>query len=284
MRRNDHVRTLPSRLSHPRTSRRDRLRLSLEQLEQRHLLAGDPWLWFESFDDVPRMEPSELAAERSGPDSQAIGPHDLVASEWIVQLTDAATRSVRALDSLGSRFEQQPVEFTVISGLGSPGLVLMRGRGVTDADVQIALSTSDDVASFSANAIIEGQAAPNDPEYVGGLMPGLDRLSMSAAWDDSIGSMSVVVGVVDGGIDATHPDLFLNIWLNQGEIPDALGAVLEDTEERFKEPMIEWARLLQAPSPNIRRVAVDIEVRPSVANRMPIADEAVDSIITVAFA
>ncbi len=43
-----------------------------------------------------------------------------------------------------------------------------------------------------------------------------------------------MVGVVDSGIDVTHPDLFLNIWLNQGELPpsylDDVGPKLEDID------------------------------------------------------
>ncbi|MBN1682975.1 DNA-directed DNA polymerase I [Candidatus Bathyarchaeota archaeon] len=60
-----------------------------------------------------------------------------------------------------------------------------------------------------------------------------------------------------------------------------LDNILKSIEPEFREDMKEWTRLLQCPVPKIRRVAVDIEVRPSVRNRMPSADEATDPIIAV---
>lgn len=85
------------------------------------------------------------------------------------------------------------------------------------------------------------QAVPNDERYTDGSLWGMygDASSpanqygsqAAEAWAQGhTGSMTNVIGVIDTGIDYTHPDLYLNIWLNQREIPTSLRASLADID------------------------------------------------------
>src|SRR5689334_11693799 len=50
-------------------------------------------------------------------------------------------------------------------------------------------------------------AVPDDPSYAGAQAPYLGALGLPSAWDVTTGSDSVVVAVVDSGVDPAHPDL-----------------------------------------------------------------------------
>jgi hypothetical protein len=70
---------------------------------------------------------------------------------------------------------------------------------------------------------------PNSFSPVGGKY-GMD-IDMPAAWSVTTGKMTTVLAVLDDGIDYTNPDVYLNIWINQKEIPPALiAAGLKDTD------------------------------------------------------
>ncbi len=44
-------------------------------------------------------------------------------------------------------------------------------------------------------------------------------INIVPAWQESVGDPSVIVSIVDGGIDINHEDLINNLWVNEGEIP-----------------------------------------------------------------
>jgi subtilisin family serine protease len=68
-------------------------------------------------------------------------------------------------------------------------------------------------------------SAPNDPYFVDGSLWGLHNIGQGGgtpdadidapeAWDITTGSPSVIVAVIDTGVDYTHPDIAANIWTN----------------------------------------------------------------------
>ena len=79
------------------------------------------------------------------------------------------------------------------------------------------------------NYILTSYEGPNDPDFneLWGLHntgqgTGTADADIDAfqAWHDfTTGSSSVIVGIIDSGVDYNHPDLAANMWVNPGEIP-----------------------------------------------------------------
>lgn len=188
------------------------------------------------------------ASSVSSASDQNLSSADFVPGEVIVkyktQTSDYATMSIEStqLSSLGAE---------VTGDFSAEGLKGMQMLDVNDnVSVQQAiaeLSNSSYVAYAEPNYIVrlslpEGpvapgpesvgaesvSGAPNDPRFSeqwalsnSGQSSGVTGADISAlsAWTMSKGSDSVVVAVIDTGVDYSHPDLAANIWTNSGEIP-----------------------------------------------------------------
>ncbi len=61
---------------------------------------------------------------------------------------------------------------------------------------------------------------PNDPSYGDGTQWGPQKIEAPLAWDYSKGDSSVVVAIIDWGVDLQHPDLATEMWTNADEIAD----------------------------------------------------------------
>jgi uncharacterized repeat protein (TIGR01451 family) len=105
------------------------------------------------------------------------------------------------------------------------GLRLARFEAADTLAAVAALNRRPDVLYAEPNYVWRAKAVPNDPLYVpnapGGSslgQYGMERISAPAAWDTTQGSQSVVVAVIDTGVDLLHPDLVDNAWTNPGEV------------------------------------------------------------------
>ncbi|RMG25143.1 MAG: hypothetical protein D6732_22745, partial [Methanobacteriota archaeon] len=76
---------------------------------------------------------------------------------------------------------------------------------------------------------------PNDPQW--SSLWGMQRIQADKAWDITTGSNTVVVAVIDEGIDINHPDLAANIWVNPNEIP---GNGIDDDGNGFVDDVNGW--------------------------------------------
>lgn len=91
----------------------------------------------------------------------------------------------------------------------------------SEASVEAAVAAlNDDSAVIWAEPDYLVQAAifPDDPYYF--QQWALDHIGAPAAWDITQGSDSMIIAVLDTGIDLDHPDLVNRLWQNPGEIPD----------------------------------------------------------------
>lgn len=69
------------------------------------------------------------------------------------------------------------------------------------------------------NYVVHAADVPDDPLYATHQRPYYNLIEAAGAWDVESDGASVIVAVLDTGIDVYHPDLQSQVWRNKGEVP-----------------------------------------------------------------
>lgn len=165
-----------------------------------------------------------------------------VEGELLVQFSESsgAEGRAKALAAIGGTvIEVIRGEGSEFDSMETPLLRVKIGSGLaTDKAIEV-LTRQPGVKFAEPDYIVGIEAISNDPRFTGGELWGMRGDTSNSAYGTGAdeawaagftGATTTVQGVIDSGIDYRHPDLYLNIWLNQGEIPATFRSALTDTD------------------------------------------------------
>lgn len=152
---------------------------------------------------------------------------DAVRDELIVAWAAAGRPSAARLAAAGLQpLRELPLGLSVVGVMA----------GASEVATAAQLEGSGLAAWAEPNYIFTPDFTPDDP-YYSNQQPYLNRLEAAAAWDIQQGTASVVVAVLDTGVDITHEDLQGVIWTNAGEMP---GNGIDDDGNGFVDDVHGW--------------------------------------------
>ncbi len=140
------------------------------------------------------------------------------AGEWVLKIDGVTGSPTRQLRLIGKRIHSAGASVSVDRPLGADGVVLI--RSASSVKYKAIFSALRQIKGFDYLepnlALHIDSTTPNDPSF--SQQYALAKIHAADAWDITRGDSSAVVGVIDTGVNMTHPDLAANIWTNPAEI------------------------------------------------------------------
>lgn len=178
---------------------------------------------FERSEDAVRVQDTQLTV-------QVLDDQKEVTSEPVNQVIltygDGAPPSADDLAIAGFKLieDYKPGRFLVLEAVQYIEAEGIRSLAASDNVLELAPNYEMEIieppepARVQEAVVIKAAAAekhPNDPRYQ--ELWGMRNINASAAWANRAGDNSVIVAVIDTGVDYDHPDLRANMWVNPRE-------------------------------------------------------------------
>ena len=253
--------------------------LRMEILEDRVVPDGTPGAFYDPNSDTPAPvpPPDAIPIEWLGQTRLASPGH------WIVQVDNLTGTPAEQISAFQPVVDSLNLGLTIDTHLGLDGMFRLAGpAGLT---VQVLSDSLEQIEGFLhvEPDLVEaaGQVIPNDADFnrLWGMHntgnnpfvpPGIVDIDVDApeAWDltgPSRGTTQIVIAIDDTGVDYTHPDLYLNIWVNQTEIP----AAVRPTSRRYRRRRLDHLLGPQRPREHRRASRRQQRQRPHRRRRHP---------------
>ncbi len=171
---------------------------------QRNILAEIPDFKYDKIKIIEYIDPKT---------NRVLSSKEMVATHFLLKVNKEISKKELEYTLQGS-------EFTVLKQIPSSNIYLIScpSNNLNDLENSINTVASDLTITVYAEPDYIGHTSSvstNDPKF--NEQWALNNIGATSAWNTTTGSNNIVVGVLDTGVDYTHPDLVDNIWHNQGE-------------------------------------------------------------------